>query len=237
MQDHLGEPQEQGSCATVEIGSRRFVVPRSRPFYFGRADGPDVVGLEASDRGISSYAGSVEWDGRWFVTNPSHKCQLLLDEGRGGGVLSLDCLHAHAINVERLAVWVRGSIRRHPIVVTVPVEDLPRVDLNRPPTRPGTVTGATLNGAERLVVVALFEGYLLSPPRHEPHPRSYAEAAERLADGRTRDSARKQIEHLRERLRKQDLYFEGPHANYEMAEYFIRYKLITADDLGLLPPR
>ncbi len=236
MQAKRRSADEPVANATVEIASQRFAVTRQRAFYFGRADGPDVVGLDPLDVGISSYAGAVEWDGRWFVANTSRKCQLFLDEGRGGAVLPLDCLHTHAINVERLAVWVPGSIRRHKVVVSVPSQDLPQVDLNRPSS--GTVTGVTLNEAERLVVVALFEGYLLAPPRYQPWPRSYAEAADRLGPPRTRDSVRKRVEHLRDRLRHRHLlYFEGPRANFDMAEYFIHKKVITPDDLRLLPPR
>lgn len=237
MQNQLGQTKDHAIDATVEIATRTFVVTRQRPFYFGRGDGPDVVGLEATDRGISCYAGSVEWDGRWWmVANVSRKCQLFLDEGLGGGLQLLDCLHTQVINVDRLTVWVPGQIRRHQVVITVPGPALPRVDLNLPST--GTITGVTLSDAERLVVVALFEGYFLSPPRYDPHPRTYAEAAARLSPPRTRNSVRKQVEHLKERLRKKNqLYFEGPRANSEMADYFRRNKVITCDDLRLLPPR
>ncbi|MGI8809513.1 MAG: hypothetical protein ACR2KK_17070 [Acidimicrobiales bacterium] len=238
MRDELGDATGQAPEAMVEIGARRFAVTRDRPFYFGRADGRDVVGLEALDMGVSSYAGSIEWNRHWLVKNTSHKCQLLLDEGRAGGPQVLDCLHVQVVNVERTVIWVPGSIRRHEIAVTVPVEDLPDVDLNRPSTGTLTDVGVELSDAERIVVVALFEGYLLPFPRHDAFPRSYAEAGARLDPPRTRDSVRKQVEHLRDRLRNDHLlYFEGDRAKHEMAEYFLRRRVITEDDLRLLPPR
>ncbi len=238
MHDQLGEANGRVREAMVEIGARRFAVTRDRPFYFGRADGRDVVGLEALDRGISSYAGAIKWDRHWLVANTSHKRQLFLDEGRPGEPQVLDCLHAQIVNVERLVIWIPGSMRRHRIDVTVATEDLPDVDLHRPSTGTLTDVEITLKPAERVVIVALFEGYLLRPPRYDPYPRSYAEAGARLDPPRSRDSVRKQVEHLRDRLREEHLlYFEGSRANNEMAEYFIRNRVITEDDLLLLPRR
>ncbi len=238
MQDELRQLNGRFAPALIEIGARKFAVTRDQPFYFGRADGRDVVGLDAVDIGVSSYAGSVKWDRHWLVANTSHKCQLFLDEGGPGGPQLLDCLHAQVVNVERLVIWVPGSIRSHAIVLTVPVDDLPDVDLNRPSSGTLTDVKVDLSDAERPVIVALFEGYLLRPPRHDPFPRSYADAGARLDPPRTRDSVRKQVEHLRNRLRDNHLlYFEGPRANHEMAEYFLRTKVITEDDLRLLPPR
>jgi hypothetical protein len=238
MKDGLGRAEERLSHATVEIGTRRFAVTRDHPFYFGRADGRDVAGLEALDMGVSSYAGSVKWDRHWLVANTSHKCQLFLDEGGTAGPQLLECLHAQVVNVERLVIWVPGSIRCHEIALTIPVEDLPDVDLNRPSSGTLADLKVVLSDRERLVVVALFEGYLLPPPRYEAFPRSYADAGARLDPPRSRDSVRKQVEHLRDRLRdKHLLYFEGPRANNEMAEYFLRTKVITEDDLRLLPVR
>ena len=102
--------------ATVRISNRDFVASPGQPIVFGRVDDDEVVGLEAADMGISAVAGSVEWDGWWFVVNNSRKCKLFLEHG--GGVQPLDCGHRHAISVERLTVQVRGAIRTHEIRVT-----------------------------------------------------------------------------------------------------------------------
>jgi hypothetical protein len=218
----------------VRIGSREFVASPGQPVLFGRADDDGIVGLEAADMGISAFAGSVEWDGFWFIVNNSRKCKLLLDQG--DGAQPLDCGHRHAITVERLVVQVRGAIRMHEIVVTVLPEELARVSLNRPTS--GTIVGGIiLTDSERDAAVALFEGYLLPGSKHQAWPRSYAEAARRLGPPRTKDSVRRQIERLRQRLAGNGYYFEGPRANYELADHLIGSRVISREDLARLPVR
>jgi hypothetical protein len=224
------------SDVTVRIGDREFVVTADRAFDFGRADADGVVGLDATDMGISSRAGSVFWEGVWFVANTSRKCPLYLDLGPVLGVQVLDCGHRHAINVEPLGIEVRGLTRTHFITVVVPPGDLARVNLDRP-TNGTVVNVVSLSDPERDVAVAMFEGYLLRAPRHQPWPRTYAAAAKRLGGERTKDSVRKQMEHLRERLAEDHkMYFDGPRALYELADEFIRTRVITPDDLSRLPP-
>ena len=236
MQEPEDSVDGRVSDATVQIGEREFIVAPDRAFDFGRADADGVVGLDATDMGISSRAGSVFWEGVWFVANTSRKCPLYLDQGPVLGVQVLDCGHRHAINVEPLGIEVRGLTRTHFITIVVPPADLARVNLDRP-TNGTVVNVVSLSDPERDVAVAMFEGYLLRPPRHQPWPRTYAAAAKRLGGERTKDSVRKQMEHLRDRLAEDhQMYFDGPRALYELADEFIRTRVISPDDLMRLPP-
>ena len=61
-----------------------------------------------------------------------------------------------------------------------------------------TAAEVVINDQDRLALVALFAGYLQPFPRHDPHPRSYADAAARL--GWPRTTLVKRIEYLRTRL-------------------------------------
>ena len=106
--------------------------------------------------------------------------------------------------------------------------------LDRPSS--GTLVGEViLTDPERDAVVALFEGYLLAGPRHQAWPRSYAEAARRLGAPRTKDGVRRQIERLRKRLAGDGHYFEGPRANFELADHLIGNRVISRGDLVRLP--
>jgi len=86
---------------------------------------------------------------------------------------------------------------------------------------------------DRLALVALFAGYLEGFPRHDPRPRSYADAAARL--GWPRSTLTKRIEHLRTRLIAAgvpSLY--GERALEALAEHVIATRVITREDLELL---
>lgn len=45
---------------------------------------------------------------------------------------------------------------------------------------------------------------------------------------------RKQIERLKQRLAGSGVYVEGPHANYDLADYLISNGIVTAADLSRL---
>lgn len=221
--------------AAVLIAGERFILSAERPFVFGRADGDGVVGLDASDMGISAEAGSVEktW-GMWWVVNRSRKRRLFLDEGGGGAHQRLDCGHRHAINVPRLSVLVPGAIYTHRLEVVVPAADLARFHAERPSA--GTIPAAEARLSEREldVVVALMSGYLQDFPRRHARPRTYQEAAELLGPPWTKTTVRKQVERLKQRLARSGVYFEGPHANHELADYLVDNGLIGPHDLGRL---
>ena len=47
-------------------------------------------------------------------------------------------------------------------------------------------------------------------------------------------TVRKQIERLKERASRIEVYFEGPHANYDLADYVVANGLLVQDDLARL---
>ena len=218
------------------IGDEEFGLAQERPFVFGRADADGVVGLDANDMGISAEAGSVEWAwGMWWVVNRSRKRPLLLDGG-GGSCQPLACGQRHAIGVRRLSILVPGAIYTHRLEVAVPNADLARFQVDRPSS--GTITGeVTLHERERDVVVALLSGYLQEFPRRQARPLTYQQAADLLGPPWTKTTVRKQLERLKERLAGNGVYFEGPHANYDLADHLIGNGLLSPTDLSRLPPR
>lgn len=225
------------SVAAVLIAGERFRLSPERPFLFGRADADDVIGLDANDMGISAVAGSVEWDWRlWWVVNRSRKRPLLLDDGGGGVLQRLGCGHRYAINVPRLSLLVPGVIYTHRLEVIVPDKDLARFHGQR--WSSGTLTGeVNLSERDRFALVALLEGYLADFPRRQARPRTYQQAAERLGPPWTKTTVRKQIERLKQRLARHDVYFEGPQANYDLADFLIGNRRLGPADLGYLPER
>lgn len=157
------EEEELGlsTAATVLIGGEEFRATQEQPFVFGRSDGDGLVGLDASDMGISAKAGSVEWAwGLWWLVNHSRKRRLLLEDGTGGPPQRLECGQRFAINVQRLTVLVPGAIYTHRIEVLVPEGHLARVEGRR--LTSGTLIAGDLRLSERDkdVLVAMFSGYL-----------------------------------------------------------------------------
>jgi hypothetical protein len=222
--------------ARVNVAGREVAVS-DRPLYFGRSDADDVIGLDSSDRGISAVAGSVERDmGLWWVVNRSRSRQLVIDDGSGGAPTVLDCGHRFAVCVPYLLILVPGEIQTHRIKVRVPEGDLAVVTPERPTSGTLDVSRVRLNERDRQAVAALFGGYVESFPRRQPHPRTYSEAAELLGAPWTALTVRKQIERLKRRFAAAGAYFEGPRANYELAEHLLRLGLLTQLDLGRLSP-
>jgi hypothetical protein len=221
--------------AMVLIAGDEFIVSSEQSFVFGRADGDGVVGLDSSDMGISAVAGSLEWGwGLWWLVNHSRKRRLLLDDGSGGQPQRLECGQRFAINVRPLIVLVPGAIYTHRIEVVIPESDLARVEGSR--LTSGTLVAGDLRLSERDkdVLVAMFSGYLETFPRRTMRPRTYKEAATRLGAPWTAVTVRKQIERLKERASRISVYFEGPHANYDLADYLVANGLLVPDDLARL---
>jgi hypothetical protein len=232
------EEPDVTAAATVLILGEEFRVIPEQPFLFGRADGDGVVGLDTSDMGISSLAGSVEWAwGLWWLVNHSRKRRLLLDDGTGGEPQRLDCGQRFAINVPRLTVLVPGAIYTHRIEVVVPEGDLARVAGSR--ITSGTLIAGDLRLSERDkdVLVAMFSGYLEDFPRRTMRPRTYQQAADLLGTPWTAVTVRKQIERLKERAARADVYFEGRYANYDLADHLVANRLLVRDDLARLERR
>jgi hypothetical protein len=222
------------ATAAVVWRGREFLVTQDAPFRFGRADAEGVVGLDPTDMGISALAGTVELDaGYWWILNRSRKRPLFIDLG-SGPELRLDTGHRHAVNSTRLSVLVRGAILTHRLDVVLPETNLCR-PLEAGRQSSGTLTAdIRLSDSDRDAVVALFAGYLEAFPRRSAHPVDYAQAAELLGPPWTRTTVRKRVERIRERLASGGIYFDGPHARHELAEYLIANGIIGPDDLTRL---
>lgn len=223
------------AVAAVSLDGRRIGLSPTEPFVFGRTDGPGIVGLDPGDMGISAVAGSVECElGLWWVVNRSGKRPLLLDDGAGGVPLTLRCGQRHAINVSPLRVLVRGAIRTHPLTVELPPADLACV----PPEKASSGTlmfDVEVRDRDRDVLVALASGYLRDFPFTELRPRTYGEAAALLGSPWTKTKVRRQVDRFKSRLAKASLYFDGPHANYDLIDYLISNGIIGPSDLRRLP--
>lgn len=217
--------------ATVLIANEEFGVSKDRALVFGRSGADGVVGLDATDMGISAVAGSVEWAwSLWFVVNHSRKRPLLLDAGGGGALHRLHCGHRHAVNVPRLSILVPGLVYTHRLELIVPAADL--ADPPSARSFSGTIDGGiTLSDRDRDVMVALLSGYLQSFPRRHPHPRTYQEVAALLGPPWTKTTVRKQVERLKDRLARTGAYFDGPQANYDLADYLMDNGLLSPADL------
>lgn len=225
--------------ATVLVGKEPYPVVPEEPFTFGRSRECTAC-LDPDDRGISRVAGSVEFVGATlFVNNRSQVRPLAIVDPLG--FRSVLAPSRRVAVDERISVVVEGQIRRHELVVAT--SPLATIEPTAPDLDEGlsAVDGiATEMGGEvaytakdRLALVALFAGYLEGFPRHDPRPRSYADAAARL--GWPRSTLMKRVEHLRTRLIAAgvpSLY--GERALEALAEHVIATGVITREDLELL---
>lgn len=217
--------------AAVLVGDEEFPLDDGQPFFFGRADAAGVVGLDANDMGISALAGSIEWAwGLWWVLNRSAKRPLLLDMGDGSPPLRLPPGGRHAVGAARLSVLVPGIVFTHRLEVVLPEAEVTPLDSVR--LSSGTITGdLTLTERDHDVLMALFSGYLEVFPRRQARPRTYQQAADLLGPPWTKTAVRKQLERLKERLAAAGTYFDGPQANFDLADHLILNGLLTPDDL------
>lgn len=230
----LGDDQTPWS-ASVQVDGEDFPLGPSRGMVFGRASAAGVVGLDAGDMGISAVAGSVEWQwGVWWVVNLSRKRPLLLDTGSGGTPHQLECGERFAITTPHLTVLVAGAIFTHRIDVVVPEGDLARVEPAPPSSGTLPVHDLRLTERDKAVLAALLSGYLEDFPRRSQRPLTYREAAERLGPPWSPVAVRKQVERVKERARRGGLYFEGPHANHDLADHLVANAQLVPGDLGRL---
>lgn len=218
--------------ATVTVRGEELSVEPGGSFTFGRALDCTVC-LDPDDRGISRLAGSVDGaGGEWFVTNRSASRPLAVVDPLGfrtvlapGRRMAVD---------ERVSVVVEGQVRRHELVVAAPGAPPAPVDAPGKGIETEMGRGVTYSDEDRLALVALFAGYLAPFPRHDPRPRSYADAAERL--GWPRTTLVKRIEYLRTRLLRAGVpNLQGDRALEALAEHVIATGEITRADLSLLP--
>jgi hypothetical protein len=228
------------ASATVTTGDRSIVLEPGDTITFGRA-GACTITLDPADRGISRLAGSVDAvEGTWFVTNRSQTRPLAVVDPFGFRTV-LAPGRRTAVD-GRLSVVVEGQVRRYELAVEVASGERPEPQV--PSAGPETEGELETEMGNRVVytdddrraLVALFAGYLQPFPRHDPRPRSYADAAATL--GWPRSTLVKRIEYVRTRLVKAgvpNLY--GDRAQEALAEHVIATGVIGPDDLALLDPR
>lgn len=226
-------PSAEAASATVTVGDRVVEVAAGEDFTFGRAETCTAC-LDPEDLGISRLAGSVGYDaGTWWVVNRSASRPLDVVDDLG---IRTVLPPGRRVAVDGpLSVVVEGSTRRHAIQVAVADPAIPGPGAAPPGGQATSVDeGVVVNDADRLALVALFSGYLESFPRHDPHPKSYADAANRL--GWPRTTLVKRIEYLRTRLTNAGVPgLVGDNALEALATYALTAGVITRKDLSLLP--
>ncbi|MGB9377548.1 MAG: hypothetical protein WCB04_08550 [Mycobacteriales bacterium] len=220
------------TAAWVRVGGARYALSEQAPFTFGRSRDCTVV-LDPRDIAISRTAGAVESDaGGWWLANRSDRRDLVVVDELGfrnmlppQGRILLDA---------PVAVGVVGMHATHELVVIVPHgAGRPPEQEPMPATRTSIANGVLINEADRLAMVALFAGYLEAPPRYEPSPRTYADAAARL--GWSKTTLIQRVEYLCSRLTKAGVPdLVGWSALPALADYAIGNDLIVPADLALL---
>lgn len=220
--------------ATVTVRGEELAVEPGASLTFGRSVDCTVC-LDPDDRGISRLAGSVDGAGdQWFVTNRSASRPLAVVDPLGFRTL-LAPGRRMAVD-ERLSVVVEGQVRRHELVVAAPGAPPATVEEPGEGIETEMGRGVVYSDDDRLALVAVFAGYLEPFPRHDPRPRSYADAAERL--GWPRTTLVKRVEYLRTRLLRAGVpNLQGDRALEALAEHVIATGEITRADLDFLPGR
>src|SRR6266550_2857574 len=228
-----GSERTDEGAVSILIGDRRFSASGSEPFLFGRSETAGVVGLDATDMGISAKAGAVEFGwGVWWVVNHSRKRRLLIEESTSA-TRRLDCGDRYAITWPRVVVLVPGAIYTHRIEILLPEDAVAGLHVE-PTATSGTLTSdhVRLLDKDRLVLSVMFGGYLRSFPRHDARPLSYQEVADTLGVPWTRITVRKQVERIKERFARHGVFFEGPRANDALAEHLLDQGLLSPVDLA-----
>lgn len=225
---------------TIGLGDKRFEVIEGDDFTFGRSHRTSLC-LDPADLGISRVAGSLEADaGVWWLVNKSTVRPLeVVDDV---GIRTVLPPGRRMALTSPVTVVIEGATRRHALTVDLPESALEHLGRGGVPTAQieGNPTQAasdvSITPADKLALVALFSGYLETFPRYDPHPKSYADAAARLAWPRT--TLVKRIEYLRTRLTNAGVpNLLGENALPHLAEWALATGLISRGDLALLPPR
>jgi len=203
---------------------------------FGRSDAVGIVGLDPADMGISAKAGAVEREwGVWWVVNHSGKRRLVVEEPNAPADIPVECGDRYALTSRRVVVLVPGAVLTHRIEVLLPEAAVASLHVDDPVTT-GTLTfdRARLSEKDLTVLTAILEGYLLPFPRRDGRPRTYQEAADILGPPWTRVTVRKQVERIKERFRREGLYFEGLRANDDLASHLLANGILGPPDLTRL---
>src|SRR5579859_1976732 len=214
-------------------------------FTFGRADTCTVV-LPADDLVVSRRAGSLSFDGCWWLRNESSSSLLYVSGDLG---FRVDLSPGMRLPLEQWHLKLRLPGSRADYVLRLRLPDLDDV--------PDALPAAAANGADalsaaggpartkvplpltaddRLVLAARFEEYLTWRHTGLPAPRSAAQTADRI--GWQTHTVIKRCENIRQRyIRTGAPGLRGPRALEELASLLLSTGTLTADDLRLLPPQ
>lgn len=225
------------SSASVVVADEVLTLTENDTLTFGRARTCTVC-LDPDDVGISRVTGTIQFvNETWWIVNNSSSRPLTLIDDLGFRTV-LPPLRRAAVQGQ-MRIVVQGGKGKHSLRVDVAAPDAddsdsyPDVEQFEPTGASTAIGDVLITPADRRALVALFMGYLLDPPRYDPHPKSYAAAAARL--GCTRTAVIKRIEYLRKRLDAAGVpNMMGYSALNNLAEYVISRGLITRKDLRLL---
>lgn len=221
-------------------GTERWLSP-PQSVVFGRATSDNIVGLDASDKGISSRAGAVTWTrSGWQVVNLSTKRPLFV-EVPGNARFRLDCAQRFAICDRSVDVVVEGRIRRHAITVTSP--SLPAAGgvlaerdepVDRASEEETDLVELDVSRTDFLVLVAMVSPRLARFPHRGEHPLTYEAIARLLGPGFSATGVRRRIDRVREALAAGHVFIEGPQARYELTDHLLEHRIVRPSHLALL---
>jgi hypothetical protein len=190
--------------------------------------------LGPGDLGISRLQGGFERRrGEWWIRNLSatRPISVVLDTGLGE---TIAVESSRVVDRRSLTVIVTGEVHRHPIFVRRPIVSMTSVR-----TGPGRLTDGVattippITPRERWALVAMVEGYLAPPPRHDPRPRSYQQVADRL--GLPRSTVMKRIENVRKKLDAAGVPgMAADDSRAALAEHLLASRTISGEDLAAL---
>lgn len=200
-------------------------------FTFGRSPECDLV-LDETDRSISRVAGRIEYaDGAWFLVNASGSRPLYLI-GDVGLRRTVPTGGREVLAGGETRVVVVG-VRTHELLLVIGDEAVAALEDQAAHGGADRTLMPAITANERVALVAIAEGYLLTHPRHDPQPRTYVQAAERL--GLPVSTVRKRLENVRRKLIDAGVFqIEGADARAATAEFALAVRLVTAADLPLL---
>jgi hypothetical protein len=220
------------SPLTVRYRDETWTLDGVTAFSVGRSERCSLC-IGPDDRGISRTAAVVESESAtWWLRNPSTTRSIAtIDEF---GIRTVVAPGRRVALDGAVTIVIEGAAFRYAIEVDgqpAPPDDVQGFDDEGLPTAMGTEV--VINDLDRLALAAMFQGYLESFPRHDPHPRSYADAATTL--GWPRTTVVKRIEYIRSRLTRAGVpNLIGDNALHHLAEYVLTTRLLTKADLDTL---
>lgn len=227
------KPGKLDAVVTLDDASSFRLTPKDQ-LAFGRDGGNGIVGVAPNDTGVSRRAGRLAFrSDSWRIENQSETRDLFVEYPDIVEWATLPPRGSHTVTGTS-TVLVVGNVFSHAIQVRLSAAYSAQFVVTLPETGE-TEEDRLYTEADKTALVALAEGYLRRWPRHDPSPRSYADAAALLGWDEVR--LRRRLENLRDRLAKQGVAdLSGPHSARLLAEFAIRRGVIGVADLSRLGP-